>query len=556
MRQARHTAGIDDSYLDYIGQREGYLRDIVRRCLARSLHERAYDALLDGKGGLVAEIRHRRDPKQADQPVLREARARLNEHLRHHAGDADASAVQEYLTAWRLSQPVGDRPQPPAPADLPAIQAALNESWAILDFWRTSEDEVAVFLITRHTFELRKFRFPTSDAKFSHHLDELTTAMHTMHTAGPLVALNYIGGYLFPEAFRKELKQRGIEGLYLVPHGYLHQLPLHAARFHNPARKQTTYLCEEFEVAYLPSASLLPQLSPMDCRGEIFSVGNPNRGTAHTLPFSDWEADRVKDRWGREGDRFFTGPEASYQATDHWSSAGLLHFTCHGYGHAKFGPMSRLQLADESLLVHDVIYRREPLREGALVLLNGCQTSLRDRRASDEGVGLMSAFLARGASLVMATQWSVSDPFAAEVILHFIEEVRDKGTRPTIALRNALAHGRNLSPAVLLPRCEELLKRFTPETHPHEAARLLIHCARAQWLLHPDFDRVPLLSRAVDLLQLRETKKKDGSGLTLADILADKHLWRTTNSTMGKPTGPMFDHPIYWAAFHLVGKVV
>ena len=77
-------------------------------------------------------------------------------------------------------------------------------------------------------------------------------------------------------------------------------------------------------------------------------------------------------------DRYFLGPAARFAATECWGESGLVCFSCHGYGDEQFAPRSHLRLADDLLMAHDVVYRRPPLKEGALVVLNGCQTSVPD----------------------------------------------------------------------------------------------------------------------------------------------------------------------------------
>src|SRR5262249_54196047 len=148
---------------------------------------------------------------------------------------------------------------------------------------------------------------------------------------------------------------------------------------------------------------------------------------------------------GGEGSRFHRGPEATFAATDGWGAFSTLHFSCHGAGDQMFAPLSRLYLRDDLLLAHDVAYRRPALRTGALVILNGCQTSVKDWRAEDEGMGLMSAFLLRGAGLVLSTMWSVVDACAAEVVLQFLGELIDQGKPPVEALREAQRRARGLT---------------------------------------------------------------------------------------------------------------
>ena len=88
----------------------------------------------------------------------------------------------------------------------------------------------------------------------------------------------------------------GILGLYLVPHGYLHLLPLHAAR-RQDERTDPRFLCDDFLISYLPSAALLPELPAPDWRGRVHSLANPEEGTRHTLPFSQWEGRQLQPRY-------------------------------------------------------------------------------------------------------------------------------------------------------------------------------------------------------------------------------------------------------------------
>src|SRR5262249_43987409 len=149
-----------------------------------------------------------------------------------------------------------------------------------------------------------------------------------------------------------------------------------------------------------------------------------------------WEGLWLRQR-GHDQGRYLSGPQATYQATDDWGGASLLHFGCHGRSDPWFAPLSHLCLAADLLLAHDVVYRRPPLGEGALVVLNGCQTAVPDLRALDEGLALMNAFLVRGAGLVLATQWSVFDGPAAVMVTTFLSELLDNGVSDAEALRRS-----------------------------------------------------------------------------------------------------------------------
>ena len=117
------------------------------------------------------------------------------------------------------------------------------------------------------------------------------------------------------------------------------------------------------------------------------------------------------------------------------------------------------------------MYRCPPVGEGAVAVLNGCETAVRDLRAADEAMGLMSAFLLRGASLVLATQWRVLDACAAEMAIKFVTEWAS-GARPADALRSAQRLLRQMTTEEILARYDQALRLFPSADCPHESAAL------------------------------------------------------------------------------------
>jgi CHAT domain-containing protein len=276
------------------------------------------------------------------------------------------------------------------------------------------------------------------------------------------------------------------------------------------------------------------------------SLVNPQPGTLQTLPFSEWEGRQLRGRSGRAAGRFYAGAEAVWAQTDGWDGAAVLHFSCHGFGHPNFSPLSHLVLHDDLLLGHDVVYRRPPLREGSLVILNGCQTGERDWRAVDEGMGLMNAFLLRGASLVLASQWSVVDACAADMVLTFTDQFLHQGKTAPEALRAAQQSLHQLTTDQILERCAEVLAEFPDEAAPLEAAKIAVTglrvCKRAN-----RFDEARAWAdRAAACCQRAGLPAEAERLMEIVRSPVAQQVWRG-------PAG--FDHPVFWGAFQLIGRV-
>src|SRR5205823_4699726 len=140
---------------------------------------------------------------------------------------------------------------------------------------------------------------------------------------------------------------RKIQGLYLVPHDFLHHYSLHAA--FEEIEGERRYLGDEFAIAYLPSAALLPGLPKLnlDNLDRAFILANPEAGTRHTLPFAHWEGEQLRSLLEVPADRCFLGDAGKLATTESWTGCGLVHFSCHGHGDTEFSPRSHLRLADD-----------------------------------------------------------------------------------------------------------------------------------------------------------------------------------------------------------------
>ena len=476
-RAAVQEAGGGELALEYLGQKNDLAAAAAFLALASGDTAAALELAQAAKGLLAQEFLTDRPLPRADSPAVLAARGRVVAGL-DRAGPRDGpDPLPEYLALTRAAT-VRPAPETPLAAEpgrtIDAVRAALPPGWVLLDFLRVDEDDLRVFVVTRDRVEPVRLDLARGGEPFRDRLRLLAEQLGDVsrRPEGWTRDTERVWDDLYEHLFRPlEPHLTGCRGLYLVPHGEWHAVPLHAARTRDRATAKHVYLQDRFPVAYLPAAAALPHLPPPVARPErCLSLANPERGTPRTLPFADWEATELAARF--PGGRFFAGPAATADRADGWADVDLVHFGCHGTGEPAFAGLSRLYLAGgDCLLAHDVLYRRDPHKPGAVVLLNGCQTGVKDGRAVDESMGLMTSFLLRGAGVVMATQWHIGDDFAARAVTGFADRLA-AGAPPSEALRDGLRTARSVRAERVAADAAALVARFPADQFPHEAAQL------------------------------------------------------------------------------------
>jgi CHAT domain-containing protein len=188
-------------------------------------------------------------------------------------------------------------------------------------------------------------------------------------------------------------------------------------------------VAEEVQIAFAPSArialdALTRQSAPA---ARVLALGESTR-----LPHAAREAQTVArllpQGWA------FVGNEATIEnLCTHASSAGVIHFACHGQFRTDNPVFSALHLHDGPLTAETIETLQLP---GATVVLSGCETALSDMGAGDEMFGLTRAFLVAGAARVVAALWPVNDSTTAEFMTDFYAALRG-GHSPAAALRQA-----------------------------------------------------------------------------------------------------------------------
>ncbi|MDR9900143.1 CHAT domain-containing protein [Aetokthonos hydrillicola Thurmond2011] len=347
------------------------------------------------------------------------------------------------------------------------FRSTLSDRTAIVEFYITS-DKLLVFIITKPTQQpivlpddsinpkklenwANSYLKAYSNQK-SHWQCRLTTRLHLL---AKILHIDEIIKHIPTEC----------DQLIIIPHRYLHLLPLHAL----PLAGDSS-LFERFSsgVSYAPSCQIL-QLAQTRQRPEfthLFAVKNPTGD----LTYTDIEVETIQSYFNTSN--ILKQQIATLKAIDNTSLASVhcVHFSCHGYFNTTQPSKSALILANGYLdsaptqpdaenylslekgsvldlnkcLTLDSIFTLN-LEKCRLVTLSACETGLIDfRNTSDEYIGLPSGFLYAGAFSVVSSLWTVDDLSTAFLMLKFYQNLHD-GLPVALALNQAQLWLKNLT---------------------------------------------------------------------------------------------------------------
>jgi tetratricopeptide (TPR) repeat protein len=239
---------------------------------------------------------------------------------------------------------------------------------------------------------------------------------------------------LLPETIRTALPDSGL--LLVLPDGATGRVPIAMLRI-----DAHTQVVDRFAVQLMPSIAALGALAeetgrrraaPLPSERSVV-VGDPQMPTRRTpsgatkvldsLPEARAEADTIA-RW--LGARALTGPRATAAAViAALPRAPIVHLATHavaygsrdrvGSSYIALAPATRSTrlLASGFLTLDDVMSDAVPRLHADLVMLSACQTALGQLSDSEGIVGFARAFLAKGASSVIVSQWSVNSRASA-----------------------------------------------------------------------------------------------------------------------------------------------
>jgi CHAT domain-containing protein len=122
----------------------------------------------------------------------------------------------------------------------------------------------------------------------------------------------------------------------------------------------------------------------------------------------------------------------------------ILHFATHGILDDVNPLYSRLLFSQSASPVEDgLLEAREIMRlnlRARLAILSACETG-RGRIGAGEGmIGMSWALFVAGCPRTVVSQWKVSSASTAELMIDFHRRLRENGSSPAVALREAALH--------------------------------------------------------------------------------------------------------------------
>ncbi|MEC4815158.1 MAG: CHAT domain-containing protein [Scytonema sp. PMC 1069.18] len=245
--------------------------------------------------------------------------------------------------------------------------------------------------------------------------------------------------------------------LILIPHRFLHLLPLHAL----PVGE--SYLIDLFPngLGYVPSCQLL-QLVQTRQRSEfsnLFAIQNPTGD----LSYSKIEVESIEQYFTNKNVLVGKTANKTEVIKQLLKSAHCVHFSSHGYFNLNSPLESALILADanisgtidlsECLTLAEIFNLN--LSQCRLVTLSADETALTDfTSVSDEYIGFPSAFIVAGTTSVVGSLWSVNDLSTALLMIKFYQNLYT-GSTVAVALSQAQIWLRDITVSELTKWIEE-----------------------------------------------------------------------------------------------------
>jgi CHAT domain-containing protein len=439
--------------------------------------------------------------------------------------------IQPIDPTFSLSQKV-------QPLSIEQLKTTLPDDQTVLVSWYVAGSRLLAFILTRDVRQPVCHRYPESTLELL--TAELNSYFGTYQSdknawmAELPAALVRFSSLLELEALAKQISQfaPAADQLILVPHRFLHLLPLHCL----PFGEASGSLQDQFArgVRFAPSLQVLQvvqqrQQTPLE---SLFALQNPTQD----LLYSELEVEAIQSLFTAKKPAVLKRSEASKRALEEQAgtlaSSTCLHFACHGYFNFEQPQLSALILAGSriNLAPEDSDANRHlpqpdgtaldlnqcltlldlfqlDLRQARLVALSACETGLSEINSlSDEFVGLSSGFLYAGCNSVIGTLWTVND----------------------------------LSTGLLMGQFYRLLKQQEQAQQRTEVALALKQAQR--WL------RRLTCAEAVAALQQQVPNLPEGIQET-----AKRSIRRALSERYAAEDRP-YTNPFYWAAFCAVGQ--
>ncbi len=358
------------------------------------------------------------------------------------------------------------------PITFQQIQELIDYNTAIIQ-WYLTRKEIFTFIITKNSNQPLVKRFTSLNEigdQMINYLNLYRSNNKDWKTQLPSFLRNF-AQILHLDEIIASLEKK-YSKIILIPHRYLHLLPLHALILDDDRCLLDRFL----QVKYAPSCQLL-QLAQKRERNyftNFFAIQNPTQD----LIYADLEVQAIQNYFDSANTKVLEKATATKTALDETllNTVHCSHFSCHGYFNfdEDRANKSALILADAKLKTLPKQLDSEhhlPLAEGTvldlnkcltldalfslnleqcrLVILSACETGLIDfKNISDEYIGLVSGFLFAGSPSVVSTLWAVDQVSTAFLLIKFYQNLQNTERKEgdvAVALKNAQNWLRNLT---------------------------------------------------------------------------------------------------------------
>ncbi|MEG4077395.1 MULTISPECIES: CHAT domain-containing tetratricopeptide repeat protein [unclassified Microcoleus] len=263
----------------------------------------------------------------------------------------------------------------------------------------------------------------------------------------------------------------GIEELIVIPHLFLHQIPLAALPIEPPQPRAGTgapplrrvFLGDKFLIRYVPSCQILEYCHQRP------TIESPKYGIVENatddLYFTPFECEQIAEIVTKP-ERLKGSQEATVAAYRNLAqNVNVIHSSHHAVSRLDNPLESRLFLGDGSITLGELMTPGWRLPQLSDVFMSCCETNLGGTEITDNLLSLGTGFLCAGARSVVSTLWAVDD-FATSLFAIFYYQYRSpkEGLSRPEALRRAQMRLRTISGAELKelyqPQIDPLLQRI------------------------------------------------------------------------------------------------
>jgi Uncharacterized protein conserved in bacteria len=221
--------------------------------------------------------------------------------------------------------------------------------------------------------------------------------------------------------------------MIIAPHLFWHYIPFHALY----DRSEKSYLCDQVEISYTPTASVLQLCLQKNYlgreRGCIFTKNNGD------LPHADQEADLLAGVFSPG--YLFKGNDAYFGRLQETKTPfDVLHVACHGTFNPDQPFLSSIDLSpqggDERKTYLIDLFNLS--LQCSLVTLSACDTGVSRITGADEIIGLSRGLFYAGAAAVMLSLWQVADKSTCLLMENFYWHYVKNGKTKTSSLQLAM----------------------------------------------------------------------------------------------------------------------